>query len=257
MRCQRCGFDSPLISHHEPCLLCGSVIPESRYTPFKTSIYSDGVPWESNEAIQSPLKAIAQTFIRSFSRHDFFFTAVSQKTEWFGALIYGLLMGSIGTLATVFWEYISPFSISGMLQADGIFISATDSFSPVMLIFTPAVQFFQICSIALYCQTMLWMTGTRKRPLRATFKTVCYIQGASLFQIIPFAGMMVSFCAMVYLLVNGIHATHTISRPKTFLVIALPIILTAILIAVVLLFLILIIAASAGSSFDPFSLFKF
>lgn len=229
----------------------------SGYTPFKTAIYSDGVPWESNEAIQSPLKAIAYTLVRSFSRHERFFAAASHRAEWYSALVYGLLMGSAGTLATVFWEFVSPVSISDMLETDGILSGSAYSFSPPMLILTPIVLLIQICAVTFYCQSMLWMTGSRKRPLRATFKTVCYTQGASLFQFIPFAGIAISFIAMVYLLVNGIHATHEISRFRAFTVLVLPIILIFILIVTVLFFLFLILIVSAGSSIDPFSLFRF
>ena len=225
--------------------------------PFKTTIYSDGIPWESHEAVQSPFKAVAHTLVRSFSQHERFFTAASRGTGWHGALIYGLLMGSAGILATVLWEGVSPFSISDLLESDGILSGSAGSFSPLTLILTPIVLLIQICAMTLYCQSMLWMTGSRKRPLRATFKTVCYIQGASLFQFIPVAGVVISFIAMMYLLVNGIHATHEISRLRAFMVLVLPIILISILVAAVSLLLFLILAVSGGSQTDPFSLFRF
>jgi hypothetical protein len=257
MHCPRCGYISPLTSGHDSCHLCGSVMPGSGHTPFKTTIYSDGIPWESHETVQSPLKAIVHTFVRSFSRHERFFAAASRGTEWHGALIYGLLMGSAGTLASVLWEFVSPFSISGMLEADGILSGSADSLSPVTLMLTPLALLIMIGAMTLYCQSMLWITGSRKRPLRATFKTVCYIQGASLFQFIPFAGVVISFIAMLYLLVNGFHATHEISRHRAFMVLVLPIILISILIAAIFLLLFLFLAVSGGSQTDPFSLFRF
>jgi hypothetical protein len=257
MYCQRCGFDSPLTSYHEPCHICGGVLAGNGNTPFKTTIYSDGVPWESNEAIESPFKAIADTLVRSFSRNERFYAAASRRAEWFGALIYGLLMGSAGTLATVLWESASPFSISAMLQADGIFSGSAGSLSPITLILTPIALLIQICGMTLYCQSMLWMTGSRKRPIRATFKIVCYIQGASLFQCIPFAGVAISVIAMMYLLVNGIHASHQISRRKAFMVLVLPLIMLCFLIVFVSLLLIVVLAVSDGSRIDPFSLFRF
>jgi hypothetical protein len=255
MHCNRCGNDNCFSSLHDTCSLCGSAVTHVNSTLTGT-IYSDSLPWESENGSLSPVKALIMTLVHSFSRRKRFFAAVARSKPLIPALLYGLIMGTIGTLATIFWEFASPFSLSSILTDSGIFSDVADPFSPSTLIATPLVLIFQIFFLTIYCHGMLIMTRSKKRPLAATFKTVCYAQGAALFQIVPFAGVFLSFFAGAFLLLDGIHAAHEISRLRTFMSLFLPLIIIISAFAVGTMALLSVLAFSTGSQVDPFSFFR-
>lgn len=221
------------------------------------SSYAGIIPWETEGGDTTPLKALATTFSNSFSKHDRFFSAAAHSRPLIPALIYGLLTGSIGTLATVLWEYLPAFSISSMLlRSASLADYAQTSLSPATLIATPLILLCQIFFMTLYSHVMLVLTHSRNVPPRATFKIICYVQGASLFQLIPFAGVFLSFCAGLYLLVTGIHAGHSISRTRAFLVLVLPLALCIILLITITLLVLAGMVISQSPEIDPFSLLR-
>jgi hypothetical protein len=257
MVCSRCGNESISLSPHEACSLCGGMASDQDEKPFETSIAGHLVPWESHTTALPPLQALVQTIIRSFTQTKRFFPAATRGKSISRALIYGLLTGTIGVLATALWEFISPFSMASIIENSDLFSSDTKATTSGTLIATPFVLIAQILFLTLYCHTMLRMTGSRKQLLRTTFKTVCYAQGASLFQIIPFLGVFLSTIAAVYLLVTGIHATNDISRFKAFMILFLPLFILAVLLAVVAALIIAGLALYGMGGVDPFSFFKF
>ena len=257
MHCSRCGHDTMNLSGTARCQVCGNGSFDDTGSTFSSTIYSRAIPWESPVGKIEPLKAIVQTVIASFTKNDVFFSAAARSTGSLRAILYGLCMGSIGIFATAFWETISPYSMGSILAGSGIFRHATDSIAPQTLMATPLVSLIQIYSLALYCHSMLWITRNRKMPFRATLNTVCYTQGAALFQLIPVVGVFFSFFATLYLLINGIHIVHETSRFKTFLVLVFPVILFLMLSTAFFFLLILVMTLSGMGQFDPFSLFRF
>jgi hypothetical protein len=220
-------------------------------------MYAGVLPWETEGEGDTPLKALAVTFINSFSKHDRFFSAAAHSKPLIPALIYGLLMGSIGTLATVLWEHLSPFSISSMLSGTASLAEyAHSSVSPAALIATPLILLCQFFFMTLYSHVMLVLTRSSNVPFRSTFKIICYVQGASLLQLIPFVGVFFSFLAGLYLLVAGVHVGHSISKTRAFLVLVLPLALFILLLAAITLFVLAGIVLSKGPEIDPFSLLR-
>jgi ribosomal protein S27E len=224
MNCPRCGHEGDHSAFRDTCPVCGSVITK-RDASFTSTIYDDAIPWEAENGTGSPLKALFLTFIRSFSSRSRFFAATARTTPLAAPLLYALLMGSIGTLATFFWEGATSFSLRTIFPDSNAFSGMTESFSPVTLIITPLALLIQVCILTFYCHGMLIITRSSGRSLAATCKTICYIHGAALFQIVPFIGIFLSFLSGSFLLLEGIHALHGISRTRVFLILLLPLII--------------------------------
>ncbi|MBN1129362.1 MAG: hypothetical protein JXA71_10265 [Chitinispirillaceae bacterium] len=255
MNCMRCGHAGDFSAYRGTCPLCGGALAGGT-APFPGSMYRDMIPWEAENSALSPLKALCLTLIRSVTARDRFFAAAARTTPLAAPFIYALLMGSIGTLATFFWESSTPLSISSLFSGSGTFSGIPGTLSPFTLIATPFALTIQLFMLTVYCHGMLLISRSRKKPLAATFKTVCYVQSAALFQIIPFAGIFLSFLVGAFLLMEGICSAHGISRTRFFAALLLPLAMVLSLSAAGIVLLLSIMALSAGNAFDLFSLFR-
>lgn len=102
MKCSRCGFTFDTTQNF--CSLCGRV--SERVLPQKIP---QSVSWESGTAKDYPLIAFLDTIQESFFKADNFFSKI-QNSPNKPALLYGMLCGSIGVVATFLWSFFLPDS---------------------------------------------------------------------------------------------------------------------------------------------------
>jgi hypothetical protein len=254
MKCSRCGHEAIDYPGSYSCAMCGTTLTSDNTS---ASFGRTAVPWESPSAGERPLHALVATLQNSFFKPDRFFSATSAGPSTIvPALLYGLVIGSIGTLAASLWETVLPFSPLSLISGSGIIDNYKTSSSPASLVATPLVLVMQLFFTAFFVHAMLFITKSRKKKFAATFKIICYAEGAMLLQVVPLVGTFLSFAGWLYLVINGIHASHEISRKRAVAAILLPFLFFAAL-AVALFFISLIALALVGASHqDIFSIFK-
>jgi hypothetical protein len=254
MKCLRCGFESDGYTLNNNCSLCGFFgIPGD----FSAANATEIAPWETESADESPLRALAVTFRNSFYSSKRFFSKIACNPTLIPALIYGMVVGSIGTCATALWSGFPSLSFSTLFSNSGIMGGFSDAVSPGNLIATPLILLAQLFFCTVYVHSMLFITKSRKKPFLFTFKTMCYAEGSMVFQLLPLIGPMVGIFAWIYLTVSGIRSVHGISGKRALLVLLLPaLFLTIVAIAIIGAMAVLAAGFFSGTPIDPFSLFK-
>jgi hypothetical protein len=253
MKCARCGFESDWYPANGGCSLCGSL-----GTTAESSVSggTEIVPWESKLADESPLRALAATFRNSLVSSRRFFSKISTAPKIVPPLIYGLTFGTIGMCAATLWNCFPSLSSDMFLSGAGIGGNHGDGSTPGNIIATPLILLAKIFLCAAYVHTLLFITRSSRKPFRYTFKTICYAEGAMLFQVIPLIGPMLWFFGWAYLVVSGVRSVHGISGKRASLVLLLPTILLAISVGIAGAIIMLVAGAMPGMHPDPFSLFK-
>ncbi len=248
MKCPHCGYQTDDYAITTICTLCGVGFATGGFTglPEKGSAPRRNVKPSSAAA---PLNSYARIFYESFTRPGVFFSGPGARVSSNQALVYGLVMGSVGTLLTIGVTAIFPSSISSLLNENGLYRHAT-RYTPVVLMLTPFILIVQFYVSAAYVQAMLKISGSKPKPFATTFTTLCYAGGAQIFEWIPLIGPFLSFIAWIYLAIAGLHAVHGISRVRTATALLLPIVLLVVLLTFVLIIGLAGIAIVGGSRPD-------
>jgi hypothetical protein len=251
MMCQRCGCSIAENFLSYSCPLCGSTLATRKLIPQPAD--ETIVPWETGQATQGPLQMLWVTLLNSFRKPEVFFQAIAETPSTTQALIYGLLMGSVGTLFLLIYHYFLPISISSMIADSDLVSENSGSLSPISLVSTPILILAQLFFAAFYIHAMLFITFSRKKPFRVTLKTICYAEGSVLFQIVPVVGPFLACIGWLYLAIVGIAAAHRISKLRACIVLIAPILLLLVLLAVAVVIAAIAIAVFGGSPTDLFS----
>lgn len=253
MKCSRCGFESNGYALISNCSVCGFSGSTGRSS---VSNINDIVPWETESADKSPLRALAVTFQNSFFSSKRFFSTIAGNPAVIPALVYGMVFGSIGMCADAFWKSFPSLSLDLFFPDSGIIGGSSEVVSPAKLIAAPIILFASIFISTLYVHSLLFITRSLKKPFLFTFKTMCYAGSAMVFELFPVIGPLLTFIAMTYLTVTGIHSVQEISIRRTVLVLLMPILLLTIAVAIIGSIVVLVSGFISGAQIDPFSLFK-
>jgi hypothetical protein len=254
MKCLRCGYQATEHDLRYSCPLCGFTTVMD-ITGISTAS-GEPAPWETLSADRAPLKALFISFYNSFFKPERFFSALGTTASTVPAFIYGLVTGSAGVCAGLLWNSFLPLSFSSAISgADGI-NDYHDALSPLSIIATPVLLVAQILLVSMAVHTMLYITKSNKKKFSVTFKTICYAEGAALFQIIPVAGAFLAFAGWLYLVITGIHAAQGISVKRVCVVLLAPPLVLAAVTAAILILGIIVFVSLGGSQTDLLSLFR-
>jgi hypothetical protein len=236
--CSKCGL--PVTSPSSGfCPICAN--PLLLTGPGTHTDYSDQrIPWESVE-ILGIVQAVFRTLRETLFSPSVFFNKITPAGNPSGAFVYALVLDSLGSIFSFFWTYVffSLFSTSIPWLDE---ISDTTTASIAGLIFLPLILTIKIFFATGYFHTLLKLTRTRKQNIKSTFVVICYAESAAIFNLIPFAGSLLSLIWSFVLLVIGFSRVHCMSARKASVIILLPLLILAI---IVILAVALIIGAIA------------
>ncbi len=221
--CIRCK--SVLHTSQDRCTVCGSLAyPQvSQLSPDHT--FSQ-MPWEKASQI-GILKAFWQTIRSSLFHPKTFFKHIRRSEDTTQALLFALMIGSLGILINTMWTSLAITSVS---QSFGSILSPGDSAGISGLLYYPLFEICQLTLLTGYCHLMLRLTGSKDIKFSGSFRVVCYAQSAIVLSIIPLiGGYILSPILMVYLCAQGLHHAHGVSRTKALLIQIIPIIIIGIL----------------------------
>lgn len=167
-----------------------------------------------------------------------------------------MAFGTIGICADIFWKSFPSLSLGALFPNSGMMDDFSQTVSPAKLIATPVFLLAWLFFSTVYIHSMLFITGSKKKPFLFTFKIMCYAGGSMAFELLPVIGPLLSFFAMIYLTVSGIHSVHEISIRRTLLVLFMPALLLTVAVAIIGAIVVLASSFLLGTQIDPFSFFK-
>lgn len=139
-------------------------------------------------------------------------------------LSYGLILGSLGAGAQIFWRQLLGWGAVPTRKA------------MISLVLTPLEVAVALFVLAALIHAMLFVLGGAKQGYRATFRVAGYCQASSIFGLIPGLGPPVQVVWGLVVLVAGLAAAHGIGKGRAFFALVLPlalVLLVLVLLAVV------------------------
>ena len=205
VRCPHCGNRFEYLKKEE-----GAVTEKRHATPWERR--SELGLWEG---IKQTLKTVI------FSPGNMF-SAMPVRGGWKEPLAFGLLVGSIGSMVAVFWDFmiatsglLNPFSrLSTLLSSPVIFLSFI-FLSPLLV----TINLFISSSII---HLLLLLVRGGKNGFEATFRVVAYSQATKVWSIIPLIGGPIGWVWKTIVQIIGLKEAHEISYLRIVVAISIP-----------------------------------
>lgn len=214
VRCPRCGGRFEYVRTEE------DVIAEKR----------DLTPWERHmqlglwNGIKQTMKAVV------FSPTSFFST-MTVTGGWREPLAFGLLVGSIGSMCSFFWDFV--ISSSGLIKPLWG-VSASISSPLLFLVFiviSPLLVTINLLVSSIIIHGLLHVVRAGKSKFEATFRVVAYSQATMVWSIIPLVGGPIGWVWRIIVYIIGLKEIHRTSYGRVILAFAIPFALIGILVA--------------------------
>jgi len=193
-----------------------------------------GAPWEDRSDV-GLWQGIYQTFREALFSPGTLFSTMTYTGGMKEPLAFGLLVGSIGSMFSLFWQFLM---FSGGIASFGLLVSdqlPIGLFFPVFLVVVPI---FVTVSIFLYTTVLhllLLMVKGGKNGYEATFRVVSYSQAAQMVGLVPLIGGWIGGIWQLIVQVIGLHEIHGTSYLRVILAFLIPVVLLIILAIAVLI----------------------
>jgi hypothetical protein len=205
------------------CGLCGTPLLSQQFREQQAAAtLSEGIPWESVSSLgvgRALLRTLQECLFTPFA----FFRKFALPHSPAMSFVYALILGSVGSTIGFLWTwlFLSRFQTSfPWLES----ISSA-SMSATSLVFMPLLTSIKIGFATVYFQTLLTLTGSKRKGISSTFSIVCYSESTALLNLIPLVGGIVALAWSLFLLSAGISRVHTMSTVKALVIIFLPLLI--------------------------------
>jgi len=237
------------------CQHCGLRIAEVAAAP--VAGMHEKTPWEDREQqgfFGGLFKTLKQVL---FSPGDFF-----KKMPVTGGLtdplLYGLILGMIGTLFSYFWQItlhgvMQNFMTPQMLAASEYSVLQGASLA-LLAVFTPFLIILWLFILAGMLHLCLLMVQGARSGFEATFRVVAYSESPYLFLVLPFCGGLLAWIwSLVIIIIGFQHAHETTSGKAAFAVILPLLVCCGLVFAIAAVFMGAMVASfgSFGSMMNP------
>jgi hypothetical protein len=193
--------------------------------------------WENRSEL-GLWQAIYQTIKAVLFSPDAFFRKLKYKGGMKEPLAFGLLIGSIGAMFGVFWQFLM---MTGGLHPIADFITGQFGLSLIFLvsiIFIPiAMVVGMFISSGIWHMFLLLLKGA-DHGFEGTFRVVSYSQSAQIVSLIPVLGGWVSVIWQLVIQIIGLKELHETTYLKVILAFLIPVSVVVFLILSAITFLI-------------------
>jgi hypothetical protein len=149
------------------------------------------------------------------------------------ALLYGLVLGFIGSCIGLFWQYFLGAAFGGASGMEGLppeFRELLEFSGPtamvVSLALAPVLLLVGLFVWSAIVHLMLLLLSGATHGYEATFRTVAYCHGSTaLFQAVPFCGNWIGLIWSLVAQIIGIKEMHKISAGKAVAAVLVPLLL--------------------------------
>ena len=191
-------------------------------------------PWERR--LQLGLwKGIKQTIRSTIFSPKKIFSYMPVRAGLREPLAFGLLIGSISSMFSFFWEFM--IATSGFLKPlEGISISFGLPIIFLSLIFlSPLLVTIDIFISSFIIHLLLLLVKGGKNRFEATFRVVAYSQATKVWSILPFVGSPIGWIWRAIVQIIGLREIHETSYLRVILAFVIPIGLIFLLMMAVLI----------------------
>lgn len=213
-RCPRCACRFQLDSGTR-CGTPPAVSEEGAQTP----VSGEAAQRDSNDSANISSFRFATDLIRSPYRA---FTSRNMDREAPAEIFsFGLLLGSLGTMAALFWQFLAlawryaPEASTLAFLGLGVAFMFCIALAPLWVVFAMALN----TAVIHLC---LRLVGAGRHGLEATFRVVACSQSAKVLGALPLVGMPAAFVWQMVIQIVGLRETHGISSLRLVLAAALP-----------------------------------
>ncbi len=151
-----------------------------------------------------------------------FFREMSPKKGFRDAMAFGILLGSIGAMFGLFWQFL-------MQSQDILYIAkllpesvSVNGFFLALIIVSPLLVLINVVIVSLVLHVSLFILRGASNGLEATFKVVLYSNAVSVFSLIPYLGSLITFIWSAVIIVTGLREIHRTSTMKAVFALLLP-----------------------------------
>lgn len=191
-----------------------------------------GTPWERRERIGFA-SALVETTQQVLLRPTEFFRAMPVTGGLGGPLLYGVILGYLGLLASAIYTAIfnavaGPrlFEMSQRGELEKLLPYLQGGMSLVMqVIFGPLMIAIGLFVSSAILHVLLMLFGGAPRGFEASFRVRCYAEAASLLRLIPGCGTPVFVIYILVLLIVGLSEAHGVGRGRAAAAVLLPLFL--------------------------------
>lgn len=195
--------------------------------------------WERRDVLGMP-KAAIETIKAVLSRPSEVFARMKQEGGLASPLIFNVIVGSIGGLATVAYQFVFQASTFAMIPNQGgnggQQVAAVAGVGMILFIYALFVPVMVVAASFLGAGLLhlsLMILKCANRPFETTFRVHSYSAGsAAVLQLVPLCGAWVSGIWALVCTVIGISKTHNISTGKAVLAVFLPMIACCVIVGV-------------------------
>jgi hypothetical protein len=191
------------------------------------------IPWESRTG-RDPVAAFIETAKLFATKPDEAWRLTPERGGIESPLLFGLIISFIGSVATFVyrWLFVSPFvrmfSGPAFRRFGWMMGGRPRGCSIVVLPITAAITILLglfICAAVLHLFVLL--VGAAKASasgFEGTFRVVAYASTASLAQVIPFIGGLITLVWWIFLSIKGIERLHRTTSGRAAAAVLLPIV---------------------------------
>jgi len=200
-----------------------------------------GSAWE-NRATNGFASGIYRTFKGVLFSPAAFFRRLTFNGGLREPLAFGLLMGAVGNMFSLFWPVMM---ISGGLFPFGGAVLGQLGAGLIFLILLVAVPIFVTLGMFIYSailHLLLLVVRGGKNGFEATFRVVAYSQAAQMWELIPLIGSWIGGIWQLVIQVVGLHEIHGISYLRIIIAFLLPVALLIAALAAALISLFVLVA---------------
>ena len=180
-----------------------------------------GAPWENRSEL-GLWQGIYKTFKAVLFSPESLFMSLTFKGGIVEPLAFGTLVGSIGTMFGLFWQFLMwsalvltyGESIFGQFAVGVIFI--------IVMVVTPIFWIAWIFFSSSIIHLLLLIVRSGKNGYEATFRVVSYSQATQIWSLVPFLGGSIAFIWQLIVQVIGLRHIHRTSYLRVIIAFLIP-----------------------------------
>jgi predicted Zn finger-like uncharacterized protein len=225
VNCLRCKsrFEFPFVAKDS------GIEPEEIATGPEKKNRTEAPPWERRSDV-GMWRGIHETFSAVLLSPRSLFGKMPFKDGLKEPLAYGLLLGSLGTMFGIFWQFL--MTLGGLLAMAEGFVGPF-GIGVLFLVVIVLSPFFVLAGIFFtsgVAHLLLLVVRGGGSGFEATFRVVAYSQATQILGLIPFIGGVVGGCWMLVVLIIGLKEIHETSYLRVLIAFLLPLALVFLLI---------------------------
>ena len=241
--CPQCNYSRSIPGERIPprtrwvrCPRCGTRFEFVRSERDEEEEKSLATPWERRTQL-GLWQGVKQTMEGVLFSPRNMFSTMPVRGGWREPLAFGLLVGSIGSMFTFFWEFMAA-SMGFLKPLWGVSNSASSPLVFLLFIFlSPLFVTINLLISSVIIHVLLLLVRGGKNGYEATFRVVAYSQATRVWSIIPFLGGAIGWIWRSIVYIIGLKEAQETSYGRIILAFSIPFALLIVLISGFLIFL--------------------